>query len=65
MTTTPVPRTRCTLVAGPLPSDLFLAAKYLRFAANEAVRSARPARGTLASPHICATPADGNGDPGP
>jgi hypothetical protein len=27
----------CLLVAGPLPSDLFLAAKYLRFAANEAV----------------------------
>jgi hypothetical protein len=33
----------CLLVAGPLPSDLFLSAKYLRFAANEAVRSARPA----------------------
>ncbi len=31
----------CLFVAGPLPSDLFLSAKYLRFAANEAVRSAR------------------------
>ena len=30
----------CLLVAEPLPSDLFLSAKYLRFAANEAVRSA-------------------------
>jgi hypothetical protein len=29
----------CLLVAGPLPSDLFLSAKYLRFATNEAVRS--------------------------
>jgi hypothetical protein len=34
----------CLLVAEPLPSDLFLSAKYLRFAANEAVRSARPVR---------------------
>ena len=33
----------CLLVAKPLPSDLFLSAKYLRFTANEAVRSARAA----------------------
>ena len=43
----------CLLVAGPFPSDLFLSAKYLRFADHEAVRSVRPARGTPSPPLSC------------
>ena len=51
----------CLLVAEPLRSDLFLSAKYLRFAANEAVRSARPARGTPSPTLSCPIRSDRDG----